>query len=608
MARGFRFVLAAAIAAVIPLAALVVGAPAAASEGVGTVSVLADSGDVDAFTFDSMDATYTLGRAEDGTSTATVVETFVAVFPDYDQNRGMRRLLPDSYQGAPLNPNLVSITDENGNARSEEVESDDGVYVMTSRSGEYLHGRQTFVFTYTLENVTRYFSDTGTLEFYWDVNGVDWRQPFGTVTATVVLPAELADTLTGAMACYEGYQDASTQCPISATTSDGAKRVQAMAGPLEPFQTMTVAIAFVPGTFATFDASYFASPWGWAQAIAALLALGAIVVAAVSRRRHLRDAPGRPTIIAEYTPPRQIDALESAVLLGLTPKAIPAEVLEQAVVGSIRIVEGDRSWTGKVKLKAVLVDLSRADGDGRMLLEGLFPSGIPGEEFEFGSASSRFSTTAQAILKAANKELDRRGLRRKVPASARALPLVLTLIAEVALFVFGFAALAAFVDPLWPILAMVFGALAFIAVVALVARKPLTAEGAEVRDHLKGLREFIEWAEADRIRMLQSPTGAERVPVNPGDPAQMLKLYETLLPYAVVFGQEKEWSKHLADLYGPDNNPSWYYGTSSFNAAAFSAGIASLSASASASSSTSGGSGGGGSAGGGGGGGGGGGV
>ena len=48
------------------------------------------------------------------------------------------------------------------------------------------------------------------------------------------------------------------------------------------------------------------------------------------------------SFIAEYTPPAVIDALESAVLLGKTPKAIPAEVLEQAVVGSIRTLA--REW------------------------------------------------------------------------------------------------------------------------------------------------------------------------------------------------------------------------------------------------------------------------
>ena len=150
--------------------------------------------------------------------------------------------------------------------------------------------------------------------------------------------------------------------------------------------------------------------------------------------------------------------------------------------------------------------------------------------------------------------------------------------------------------------------LAVFLVIAMISRKPLTAAGAETRDHLKGLKEFIEWAEADRIRMLQSPMGAERVRIDPNDPAQMLKLYEVLLPYAVVFGQEKEWAEQLAVLYGPENSPGWYSGSHGFSAGSFSAGIGSLSASSASSSSTSGGSGGGGSAGGGGGGGGGGGV
>ena len=32
---------------------------------------------------------------------------------------------------------------------------------MTSRADDYVHGAQTYVFTYTLENVTRFFEDTG---------------------------------------------------------------------------------------------------------------------------------------------------------------------------------------------------------------------------------------------------------------------------------------------------------------------------------------------------------------------------------------------------------------------------------------------------------------
>ncbi len=567
------------------------------------------SGDVDDFSFESLDVRYTLGTADDGTSTLLVEERFVALFPEIDQNRGMRRIIPDSYQNAPLNPELVSITDGDGNPRPAETESEDGEFSMTSRADDYVHGAQTYVFTYTLENVTRYFDDTGVDEFYWDVNGTEWAQNFGRVSVQIVVPPDLADSLTGSQACYVGYQGSGQTCEITADAAeDGSATLAASAAPVLPYQTVTVAVGFEKGTFVPFDSSYLASPWGWVQGIAGLGVLAAILFAAITRARHLRDEPGRPTIIAEYTPPRAIDALESAVLLGRTTKAIPAEVLEQAVVGSIRIVEGDRKFWGGVKLKAQLIDPSRADGDGRLLLAGLFPFLHPGEEYEFGSTDTRFSAAAQNILKLATEELTRRGLRRKVPASVRAWPVLAVLAASGLVLFAGLFAIFASVDPVIPIILIVVSGLADFVVIAMVSRRPLTAAGAETRDHLKGLKEFIEWAEADRIRMLQSPAGAERVRINPNDPAQMLKLYEVLLPYAVVFGQEKEWAEQLAVLYGPENSPGWYSGSHGFSAGSFSAGIGSLSASSASSSSTSGGSGGGGSAGGGGGGGGGGGV
>ncbi|WP_347976693.1 DUF2207 domain-containing protein [Microbacterium sp. ProA8] len=560
--------------------------------------------DVEDFSFESLDVEYQLGRADDGTSTLTVVETFVAIFPESDQNRGMRRAIPDSYQGAPLDPQLVSLTDENGAPREAETETEDGLFLMTSRADDFVHGRQTYVFTYTLENATRHFADTGSDEFYWDVNGTAWPQPFGRVTARVTMPDELDAARTGAQACYVGYQDDTRRCDISEV--DGA--VTASVSDVQPYQTMTIAIGFEPETFTEFDTSYLASPWGWLQALVALLGLGtAVVLAARTRARHLQDEPGRPVIIAEYTPPRGIDALESAVLLGHTTKAIPAEVLEQAVVGSIRIEEGPAKLFGGTRLKAVLVDPSLADGDGRMLLPGLFPNGVPGEEFEFGRTDTRFSSTAQSVLRAATSELSTRGLRRAVPAGARAWPVAIAIISAGLVLLSGIAAMVAWVSPLVPILLIVGAFLVVVVVGGMVSRKPLTAAGAEVRDHLHGLKQFIEWAEADRIRMLQSPHGAERVPVDISDPRVKLKLYEKLLPYAVVFGQEKKWADEIAVLYGEGNSPGWYAGSTGFNAAAFSAGISTLSSSASASSS-SGGSSGGGSAGGGGGGGGGGGV
>lgn len=51
----------------------------------------------------------------------------------------------------------------------------------------------------------------------------------------------------------------------------------------------------------------------------------------------------------------------------------------------------------------------------------------------------------------------------------------------------------------------------------LLSRQPLSAAGAEVNDHLTGLDQYIRLAEADRMRVLQSPQGALREPIDPND-------------------------------------------------------------------------------------------
>lgn len=601
MRRVLRTGLIAAMSVVAMLGAGMGLSPASGLERGGQPGyTTAASSDVDDFSFASLDVEYTLTRAEDGTSRMRVVETFVAVFPETDQNRGMRRLIPNSYLGAPLFPSLVSVTDGAGGERPVETEDEDDFLVVTSRADDYVHGPQTYVFTYDLQNVTRGFDDTGVDELYWDVNGEEWRQPFGRVEARLMLDADLAASLTGDAACYQGSTD---RCEIDVTPDAAGAVVTARADALSPRQTMTISVAFAPGTFAEFDSSPFASPIGWLQGGATLVSALAVIWAAVIRRRRLRDEPGRPTVIAEYDPPPGLDALESAVLWGAPTKGIPAEVLEQAIAGSIRIVEGERKW-GSQTFELELIDRSRADENGRELLEGMFPDRKT--TFTLGKSDARVSGTAQKILKEADATLTAMGVRRVVPGIVRARPILVGILAAVAAVVLGVVGLSAGITPAWTVPLIIAAPLLAVTAGVLVSRRPLTSRRAELRDHLAGVKVFIEWAEADRIRMLQSPHGAERASISVDDPRQMVRLYERLLPYAVVFGQEKEWAERIVVYYG-DSQPSWYYGTSAFSAAAFPSSISSLSASTSTASS-SGGSSGGGSAGGGGGGGGGGGV
>lgn len=150
----------------------------------------------------------------------------------------------------------------------------------------------------------------------------------------------------------------------------------------------------------------------------------------------------------------------------------------------------------------------------------------------------------------------------------------------------------------------------------ILSMKPwrLTDKGLALKRYLEGLKMYIGVAETERLKMLQSPEGAEKVrSIVDGDPTAgpklLVKLYERVLPYAVLFGQEKQWNAQLGRYYETANgSPDWYAGQTAFNAAAFSSAMSSFSQAsshASSISSSSGGSGGGGFSGGGGGGGGG---
>lgn len=87
------------------------------------------------------------------------------------------------------------------------------------------------------------------------------------------------------------------------------------------------------------------------------------------------------------------------------------------------------------------------------------------------------------------------------------------------------------------------GGLILLVSVTVLSVKPrqLTSAGAEMEEYIKGLKVYLELAEKDRFAMLQSVTGADRVPfipenaaglvntadrVDASDPRAVVKLYE----------------------------------------------------------------------------------
>ena len=603
-------------------AAAASAAPAAVEPGtvanarpVASVTVLPAG--PDDFTFASFDAVYELSRDENRRSVLDTTETLVAVFPEFDQNRGIRRAIPLRYQGHPTDIRVDSVTDGAGNARDFEVERDEeGEFLLiTVRADDYVHGEQTYVIGYRQHNVTLEADDADIDEFYWDVNGTGWAQPFGRVRAELRMSEDVAEGLTGAVSCYRGWSGSSTPCESLAIAESFPPVITAEAAGLGPYENLTIAVGFDPATFEPRDESFGSSPAAITGAVGAAGAVAVTIWAMVLRLTRWRDHPGRGTIIAQYEPP-PVSAMVSSELVGQPGKGVTATILERAVEGELRIVE-----TGRKRYAVEYMGGEAGDSDARSVVSALYHGApTPGYRRDLKARDVVLGKQLLAIRQRVKKDVVAKGLRRHPDLGRRVLLAIGAGAFATLSLVFGIIALDDAMGGPWPALLFIvaIGA-AVVAIIAVADVRPLTEAGRELRDHLEGLRLYIRLAEADRLRVLQSPSGAMRVD-RPGatatlDPAVVLKLNERLLPYAVLFGLEREWSRELAALYEQrGEDPSWYAGRDGFNAGAFAASVSSFSSasssswSGSSSSSSSSGSGGGGSSGGGGGGGGGGGV
>ncbi|MET4781636.1 DUF2207 domain-containing protein [Glaciihabitans sp. UYNi722] len=554
-------------------------APVSASARPGAVSA-----GVEDFSFSSYDADFYLSRDTENHATLTTVETFVAKFPSSDQNRGIIRAIPNDYDGVPLNTAVTSVTDASGAAVHYDTTTSNGFTELALGTDDYVHGEQSYVITYTQQNVVRHFADTNDDELYWDTNGTGFDQPFGRVTARVHVDPSITSFLTDHDACYRGAEGSTDTytCDITRSTDTdaaGALFTASTTG-LEARQNLTVAIGFTSDTFVQVpaetqpgDSGPAADPPWWSNLVAWLLAAIAAAggVFAVLRRTVLgpQDSRGRGITIPQYSPPKGLNLMEAAALVRRTGSGFAAQFVSFAVRGNVRILDYPlEKDDGDYTLQFLHAD--NVDDDENRLLRELFGDGLPvGATRALGVVDDTLAGKLSAIQSGVGARLISRGLRAKVSSIGGVVVMIaafLLLFLSIGLTVL-FSALGAF-SP-WLILAIAISfILIFVAAGVAVRPAVLTDAGADQRDYLLGVRDYLQLAEADRFRMLQSPQGAERIDV--GDKVEMVKLYEKLLPFAVLWGIEREWAKELAVYYDAGvRSPGWYVSSGTFNSLIF---------------------------------------
>lgn len=500
--------------------------------------------DVDDFSYASWDARYEVGLDDDGRSHMHVTESLTARFPEVDQNKGIVRGLPTSYENAWLDVRVLSVTDETGADVPYETEQEDGLLLVLTGDDDYVRGLTTYVIEYEMRDVIL-AADSGVDEFYWDLLPLDSTQPVEDFRAEIVFDETMTDRLTGNARCYTGYQGSTNECDLVASPDGAQFAVEAKE--LSPGEGITVAVGFDPRTAVQPSARQPDPVTDTVPAIAALGGLGLSVgswIAVSAFKKKRRTSSG--IIVAQYDVP---DSLPPLLAAGIVPGAkdpIPAEIIHLAVRGLLRIEEGTdveqprlrRLPGGRIpdELDAQALDALFVGADAAGVAE------VPSSSEDF---AARMKTLSQSGIEAAVS----RGLTTKA-RSRGAMILQWCAIGVV---------LAGFALGLWGIIGgrvtaiPAFVAIAFGVFLVLLSsfygfskHTVLTAEGARQYEYLMGVREFIRVAEADRLRMLQSYTGAER---RQDGSANVIVVYERLLPYAMLFGMENEWGAILEQVY-----------------------------------------------------------
>ena len=521
------------------------------------------------FTISKYTVDMELGRDSEQRSTLRTKLTITADFPPR-QNHGIAPVFVKQYDKHPTHFTLESVADEQGTPLEHTWRDNE---LRIGNKDTYVKGKKTYVITYTQRDVTKLYHDTGKQEFYWDAIGTAWQVPIQSASVTLKLSPELVAAKRTNLQCYQGRFGSNQRCEVR----EQGDTLTATARALPNKAGVTIAVGFAPGTFAAYQMSFMEQliDW-WAKLQLVLLAValilaGVIIMAyyrSIGRRKELEPIP------PEYLPPRGTSVTTSAKLVQpfhmIKGSVMAAQMIDLAVRHYIQVIEVKprTTWrTAEYEVK-VIQDPNMLLTEEKKLLQDIFGrSPAVGDVLNLKTLRNNVAYAKRTHNSI--KRLDKRitgvyGLKARDPRHTQRFRRYAAVIGIFTVLL---------LSPVFLVMA--------VAVFCLSFSKVLTDKGLALRRYLAGLKMYIGVAETERLQMLQSPEGAEKVKVDAADEKQLVKLYERVLPYAVLFGQEKEWSTQLGKYYEQaGEQPDWYAGQGAFNAVAFSAGMSSLSSTA----------------------------
>jgi uncharacterized membrane protein YgcG len=435
-----------------------------------------------------------------------------------------------------------------------------------------------YTLVYEFQRVVTEFSDKQ--ELYWDTNGNGWYQRFDRVTARVHL--EDMDDWTGQSWCYTGAYGESGQDSCTITKIDDG--VEFIASNLGSYENLTFDLELKPGSF-TIPEPEKSYALVWIMLGTALLVALCMIspIRKYSKSRVKTNEYKSIFVKPEYQPDPKYGVAEmDEVYIGKKKDSKVALLLNMIVNKKVSIARVDNSTSKSKKWKLIINSTEGLDSEETVLLSILNGGEMPavGDEvaIKTHSATSQLVRLARQFDSGVLKKLKEHGLVEsgyKMKNTSSYQPMTTGQIV-MTILIFGFPVLGMIISFLeeigfdgislngkYPVGHAFFLPVMAVLIVGwivlwLVLRSKTnkyafhTSLGLKASRYMDGLKLYIEMAESERLKMLQSVEGADT------SPEGIVKLYEKLLPYAAVFGLEESWMNELkeyckvAEIQEPD--------------------------------------------------------
>ncbi len=315
----------------------------------------------------------------------------------------------------------------------------------------------------------------------------------------------------------------------------------------------------VPSLFSFFK-DYFSFKFGYILSF--VLFLFALVIGSVHWYKGKTIEKGSGTIIPEYDSPDNVHPVFAEVLMreSITPKGFSACIVSLATRGYVKIQEEEKKdFFGSLFSKKSFSIIRMKDPDASLLefereyMNALFKKG---NSFSFKEiknnklAQKDFSEDIRRVKEKAFEELDIKigafkegGMKKDkfafLSVFSAILLVVLGTVAGEKIF-FSHVAFQAWFLGLSAV-AISFALWGFMKFEA-----ELSEKGIEMKQKLLGFKMFLSVTEKDRVKNLTPD------------------MFEKYLPYAMIFGVEKQWSKKFEEMHL--TSPEWYAGAHAVNA------------------------------------------